>query len=219
MKFPLILINFKAYEASTLSQAALLVKLVSEVASDSGASLAVAVSATDLHTISSNVSLPVFAQHTDPCDFGAHTGHLPATLAVRAGAQGTLLNHAERKLESSVLALSVEFAKKAGLFVVVCAESLQRVTDVVPLAPDAIAYEPPELIGGNVSVSTAQPDVIRQAVSLAGSVPLLVGAGVKTEEDVRLSIQLGAKGVLLASGVVLAPDPQTVLRSLIKGLS
>lgn len=219
MKFPLIVINFKAYEAATLSRAVTLAKLVSEVATVSDAPLAVAVAATDLSTVSSAVSLPVFAQHIDSCDFGARTGHLPAPLAASAGARGTLLNHAERKLESSVLAASVESAKKAGLFTVVCAESLQRISEVTALAPDAIAYEPPELIGGNVSVSTAQPDVIQQAVTLAGSVPLLVGAGVKTEADIRLSLQLGAQGVLLASGVVLSPDPQGVLRGLIQGLS
>ena len=49
-----------------------------------------------------------------------------------------------------------------------------------------------------------------------GDVAVLCGAGVKTGEDVRTALDLGARGVLLASGVVKAKDPEAVLRDLIK---
>lgn len=44
----------------------------------------------------------------------------------------------------------------------------------------------------------------------------MCGAGVKTGEDVRAAMDLGADGVLLASGVVKAKDPEAALRDLIK---
>ena len=53
---------------------------------------------------------------------------------------------------------------------------------------------------------------------LSDSEKLLVGAGVKNGEDVRLAIELGAKGVLLASGVTKASDPKAVLLDLASGL-
>ncbi|MFH1229459.1 MAG: triose-phosphate isomerase, partial [Candidatus Aenigmatarchaeota archaeon] len=82
--------------------------------------------------------------------------------------------------------------------------------------------EPPELIGGDISVSTAQPEIIKTAVNCVKSVSpntkVLCGAGVKTSEDVRKSIELGASGVLLASGVAKAPDIKKAMEELINGM-
>ena len=74
------------------------------------------------------------------------------------------------------------------------------------------------MIGGDISVSTSQPEIIENAAKLIGPEKLLVGAGVKNGEDVRLAIKLGAKGVLLASGVTKAEDPKAVLMDLASGL-
>ena len=49
-------------------------------------------------------------------------------------------------------------------------------------------------------------------------VKVLCGAGVKNGEDVRKALELGAEGVLLASGVVKAKDVESVRRDLIVGL-
>ncbi len=217
MKFPAIIVNFKAYESALGKEAHLLAQLHDRVAASEGVELAIAVSALDLATVAGLVNIPVFIQHVDPVEYGARTGHIPPSAAKAAGAFGTLLNHAEHRVPMDVLAKTIALCKTAGLFTLVCAESPEKVQEILPLGPDAIAYEPPELIGGTVSVSQAQPDVIAKVVRLSGDVPLLVGAGVKTEQDARVSVQLGAQGVLLASGVTLSPDPQGVLMNLIKG--
>jgi triosephosphate isomerase len=47
----------------------------------------------------------------------------------------------------------------------------------------------------------------------------LCGAGISTGEDVRAAIQLGAKGVLVASAVTLANNPKKVLEDMVKALS
>ncbi len=79
--------------------------------------------------------------------------------------------------------------------------------------------EPPDLIGGDVSVSKAEPRIIEESVRLVGENKLLVGAGVKNSEDVKIALSLGACGVLLASGVVKAEDPYSVLMDLVSGLN
>ena len=89
---------------------------------------------------------------------------------------------------------------------------------MLDFAPDFVAVEPGELIGGDISVSTAQPQIISHAASLIGSQKLLVGAGVKNGADVRRCLELGARGVLLASGITKAADPEAVLRDLARGL-
>ena len=80
-----------------------------------------------------------------------------------------------------------------------------------------VAYEPPELIGGNISVSTAKPDIIEKASVLCekNGVKLIVGAGIKTHNDILTSLKLGAAGGLVASGVVLASNPAVAITSLI----
>jgi triosephosphate isomerase len=47
---------------------------------------------------------------------------------------------------------------------------------------------------------------------------VLCGAGIKTREDVEKAIQLGAEGILVASGVVKTVDIEGAVEELIKGL-
>ncbi len=47
---------------------------------------------------------------------------------------------------------------------------------------------------------------------------MLCGAGVTNGEDVKAAIELGADGVLLASGVVKAKDPRAALLDLVSGV-
>jgi triosephosphate isomerase len=47
------------------------------------------------------------------------------------------------------------------------------------------------------------------------SIPVLCGAGISTGEDVESARDLGASGVLLASGVAKAAEPESVLRDLV----
>lgn len=225
MKLPVIITNFKAYVSAIGQNALDLARLHQKVMEDAGVSMAVAVQPTDLFRVASSVSIPVLAQHVDPILYGAHTGHISPHAVAAAGAFGTLLNHSERRIEHSDgtvdshrLKFSIDSAKAAGLFVIVCAANPEEGRVVAHLGADLVAVEPPGLIGGDISVSTAQPEVVKGAVQLIGSGKTLVGAGVKTAEDVRVALELGASGVLLASGVTKADDPEAVLRDLASGV-
>jgi triosephosphate isomerase len=164
----------------------------------------------------------VLAQHVDPIAPGSGTGATVAEAVREAGAVGSLLNHAERRLRLADLAASSERLHAAGLVRVVCADAVPSTRAAAALGPEMVALEPPELIGGDVSVTTADPGLVRDGVEAARAVAphvrVLCGAGVKTAADLAAARKLGAQGVLLASGVVKAKDPGAALRALLDGV-
>ena len=133
-----------------------------------------------------------------------------------------MINHSERKVAWEEMAKSIPRCQELGLEVVACADDISEAETLAKLSPEYIAIEPPELIGGEVSVTTAKPEVISRAVdrihAVNPKVVVLCGAGVRTRKDVARALELGTSGVLLATGVVKAKDPEGALRNLIKGL-
>ena len=222
MRTPVILVNFKAYPEALGSRGVALAKVCAEVADRSGASIVVAPAATDVARIAHEVRIPVFVQHVDAVESGAHTGWLPPEAAVEAGAAGTLLNHSERRTSVSELGAVIPRCDALGLEVVCCASTVSEAEAIATLSPPYVAIEPPELIGGTISVTKAKPGIISGAVERIRSanpkVDVLCGAGVRTGRDVARAIELGTVGVLLSSGVVKARDPKKALADLAKGL-
>jgi triosephosphate isomerase len=204
----MIITNFKTYESATGQKAIDLAKIHEKAAKKTGVEIMVAVQPTDLMAVAKAVKIPVLAQHIDFVGMGGFTGHITAEAVKAAGAHGTLLNHSERRLPRDVLAKSIARAKELGLMTVVCAATPEEGATFLEFNPDLIAVEPPELIGGDISVSTSKPEVIEHSSKLIGKEKLLVGAGVKNGKDVEIAIKLGAKGVLLASGVTKAKNPK-----------
>jgi len=133
----------------------------------------------------------------------------------RAGAVGTIINHSEHKLPIETIKSIIDLCKSKDFKVLVCAKSPKEVQEVAQFNPDYIAYEPPELIGGDISVCEAEPELITKSVEKAGEVPLLVGAGVHDKQDIKKSHELGAVGILIASHIVKAKDPKQALLDLI----
>jgi triosephosphate isomerase len=218
---PITIINFKTYEEAIGDNALKLAKICDEVANEYNANIIIAVSSTDIYRISSQVSIPVYAQHIDNVEFGSHTGKVLASAVRQAGATGTLLNHSENRLRVDVLEESVILAKKYGLKTVVCANDAIVGEAVKSFKPDMVAVEPPELIGGNISVSSAKPEIVRESVKKIcdhSKNIVLVGAGIKNNNDFKKSVELGASGILLASGITKAKDPKRVLINLIKDI-
>lgn len=217
MEFPVIIVNLKTYNRATGKRGLELAKKIESV----GTNAIICAQDSDIRLLAENVNLPIFAQHVDDIIPGSHTGWVLPDAVKDAGAVGTLLNHSEHKLSNEEIIRRIVRADAAGLEVVVCARSPKRVQELVALGikPSAIAVEPPKLIGGDISVSAAEPEVISQSVAIANSVPVLCGAGVKTGEDVRKALELGARGVLVASGVAKADDPVAAMNDLVGGLS
>ncbi len=211
VRFPILITNFKAYQSATGIKALELAKIHEEVAKEYGVCLAVAPQATDIWMIASQVEIPVFAHHFDCVTHGQFTGHIVPEALKMAGADGSLLNHAEKRVPFTVIADSLNRAAEVGFFTCVCAATVEEGKNIAALKPNAVAIEPLELIGGDISVSTANPEIIRRAVAEIKGVPVIIGAGIKTGEDVRVALSLGARGILVASGVTKAADPRAVL--------
>lgn len=164
----------------------------------------------------------LFAQHTDPHPPGSGTGKVTAEAVQAAGAVGSIINHAEYKVPHDVVAATVERLHGLGLETLVCVDGDDEVQALTPLRPTYVAVEPPELIGGDVSVTSADPSIVERNAAairdLSSETLPLCGAGVKTGADVAKAIELGAYGVLLASGVVKHDKPLMALRDLCSGL-
>jgi triosephosphate isomerase len=133
-----------------------------------------------------------------------------------AGAVGTLINHSERQLKLADIDEIIRITRDKGMLSLVCANNPTISTAVASLMPDAIAIEPPELIGTGIPVSKAQPEVVSGTVGLVREinkkVTILCGAGISHGEDVAAALKLGTQGVLVASGIVKAKDPYKIMR-------
>jgi triosephosphate isomerase len=222
MPSPLILVNLKTYHEGMGNRAHLIANAAQLIAKESGITIGVAPSYIDLHPLCHHFAIPVYAQHVDGSEPGAHTGQITAEAIRTAGAAGSLINHSERRLTLADIDSSVRAVRSQGLAAVVCTNNESTSAGAAALAPDYVAIEPPELIGSGVSVSKANPEIIRRSVAAVqgvnDKVKVLTGAGIQSGECVRIAIDLGTDGVLLASSVVKAKEPGAVLRDLVSKL-
>ena len=219
---PIIIVNLKTYEQGYGADGFELCKIMEEISLEHNVNLAAAVSAIDLIDYSENLKIPIFAQHVDGVTYGSNTGSILPEAVKYSGAVGTLVNHAECQISWEEIEKTINRCKELGLSTVLCTADLESSEKGSHLNPDMIAVEPPELIGGDISVSTAKPEIISDTVEIVKEInpdiSVLCGAGVKNKEDVSKAITLGSEGILLASGVVKSSEPRKVLLDLIKGL-
>jgi len=222
MRTPVVAINMKTYPQSCGDAGITLAKLCEEVAESTGASIALAPQQTDQALFVQMFELPIFSQHTDNVKQGSTTGRVTPEALKAIGCSGTLINHSEYRIPAEDVKALVEKCRALELITIVCTKDAEESQAYAKFGPDFIAVEPPELIGGDISVTTANPEVVADSVKLvkdvAPSVKVLCGAGVKNGRDVAKAIELGAEGVLLASGVVKAEDQRAVLEDLVSNL-
>jgi triosephosphate isomerase len=213
----MIIVNFKTYLESTGKRAVDLAKQAEKAAKETGANIIVAPQFVDLAQVAAAVEIPVFAQHIDPIKPGNSTGHVLAESVKEAGAVGMLINHSERQLRLIDVDAIIALAKEKSLVSCVCANNPSVSAAIAAMHPDITSVEPPELIGTGISVSKAKPEIISDTVKLVQKVDskmtILCGAGISTAEDVTIALKLGTQGVLVASGIVKAKDPYTVMRA------
>jgi triosephosphate isomerase len=217
LQTPMIIVNFKTYLESTGKRAIELAKHAEKASKETGACIIVAPQFADIAKIAEAVEIPVFAQHIDPIKPGNCTGHILAESIMDAGAVGTLINHSEMQLKLSDVDAVVRLTREKKLISCVCTSNPSISAAVAYLNPDIISIEPPELIGTGVAVSQAQPEAVTNTIRLVRKVNdeavILCGAGISRGEDVSVALKLGTHGVLVASGIVKAKDPYSVLRA------
>ncbi|MBI4141905.1 triose-phosphate isomerase [Candidatus Woesearchaeota archaeon] len=217
IEIPLVVVNCKAYSQAVGRNVVELAKACQRQSKISGISVGIAVQSADIFSVAKAVSIPVFAQHVDDVSSGAFTGSVFVDSVKHAGVVGSLVNHSEKPLDLAVIKKTILRLHDAGLLAIACAGTPEMAFEIVKLNPDIVAIEPPELIGGNISVSEAKPEVITATTSRIKRLPVLCGAGIKTKDDVSKAIALGAEGILVASGVVCAKNPENALKDLLGG--
>jgi len=222
LKTPVIVLNVKTYAEATGEKALDIAILMDKISKETGVSMTISVQATDISLCAEKVSIPVWAEHIDPIKPGSHTGWTLPEAIKNAGAIGTLINHSEHRLKIADIDVCLSRAKELNLDHIVCSNNVATSKAIAALSPNFVAVEPPELIGGDISVTTADPDIVKNSVmavkEVDKNVKILCGAGVKNGNDVAKAIELGSDGVLLASGIVKAKDKENVIRNLASGL-
>ena len=217
MEENLVVVNFKTYQTAHGLSAENLAKIMQNLESD--ARIVAVVSAFDLSSVVHIApNLEVWTQHLDPIQFGSNTGWLHPDTAIERGAKGTLINHAEHKVSIEHIAMLLDQVPE-DFTVCACAADIEEAKSLAALRPTFVAVEPPELIGGDISVTSADPKIVTGTVDavkdISTDVGILCGAGVKNGSDVSMALELGTSGVLLASGVTKSSNPIEALNDLI----
>lgn len=217
----MIFVNFKSYEQGSGNKGVELARTIEEISFDTGVKIIPVVQIIDAELVISSVKTEVWMQHIDPISYGPYTGWTLPEETVRVGVKGVFLNHSEHKFSDfSELTKAVARCREVDLKTLVFAADLQELQRVSELSPTYVSYEPPEFIGNSeISVSSAKPEIVVKASEIAKEhgVPLIVGAGIHSREDVSKSRTLGAAGIAVASDILKADNPRAELMDLVEG--
>ena len=149
------------------------------------------------------------AQHVDARPVGSTTGYVVPELLKAAGVAGSIINHSEHRIEEAEIKAVLARLRELRMISVLCVRDAAEAALYAEMNPDYIAIEPPELIGSGRAVSTERPELVSDVARAVSptSARLLCGAGITSGTDVALAAELGASGILVASGVVVkGPD-------------
>jgi len=169
-----------------------------------------------------NSSIPILAQHVDDSKVGSTTGFVIPELLKKSKVKGSLINHSEHRITSKEIEKLVLKLKELKMISIVCVKDVAESKKYAKLNPDYIAIEPPELIGSGKAVSKEKPELITKAAeavkSAKNNTKLLCGAGIVSGEDVAKAIELGSKGILVASGIIKAKDWNNIMSEFVKSM-
>lgn len=219
---PFIILNFKTYKEGSGENAVKLALIAEKIQQQTKLNIIVCVQATDLKEVASKVRIPVFAEHCDYSPIGKSTGKIIPEQLLDINVRGTILNHSENRIDIKDIEKTIIRLKELDMTSVVCVKDAietKKVANFKVIRPTFIAVEPPELIGTETSVSSAKPEIIPKSIKNCNKIPLIIGAGIKSNEDIKTALQHGANGVLLSSHFVLSKDPEKFLIEMLKDIN
>jgi triosephosphate isomerase len=166
-------------------------------------------------------NIHVFAQHMDGSPPGRGMGTaLPEALKA-AGADGAILNHAEKRLSLTDLEMTICRGRELGLLTMVCADNPDQAAAIAMFSPDIIVIESPAQIGtGNRSAKDNAfiTGINRRIRSINPHTKLLHAAGIKTGLDVYKVMAAGSDGSGSSSAIALAKDPCRMFREMVEAV-
>ena len=217
----MFVINCKNYEEIAGNEIIKFVKIAEKISKKFKVKIAIA-PPQHLIGLVSNSSITILAQHIDDSKIGSTTGFMIPELLKKSKVKGSLINHSEHRISSNEIKKLVLKLKELKMISILCVKDVAEAKKYAKLEPDYIAIEPPELIGSGRSVSTEKPELITKAavaVKIAkNKTKLLCGAGIVSGKDVSKAIELGSKGILVASGIVKSKDWNKVITEFTKSM-
>ena len=205
---PIIVINFKTYK-----QGKRVLKLAKQI-EKINKNIIIGVQASDISELTQKTKLKIYSQHVDYMKPGRETGFILPEAIKKDKATGTFLNHSEHKLSLGVLKKTIKRCKKIRLKTLVFASSLKEAKKIARLKPYYLVIEPPELVGGKLSISKAKPELIKN-IAQNLKMKFLVGAGIHSNEDVKKALEFGASGIAASSAITKSKNPVKKLRELL----
>ena len=217
----MFVINCKNYEEVAGDKIIKFVKIVEKISKKYKVKIAIS-PPQHLIGLVANSSITILAQHIDVSKVGSTTGYIIPELLKKSKVKGSLINHSEHRITSKEIGKLVLKLKELKMTSILCVKDIAEVKKYVKLNPDYIAIEPPELIGSGKAVSKEKPELIAKAATIVNNsknkTKLLCGAGIVSGEDVAKAIELGSKGILVASGIIKAKDWNKVISEFAKAL-
>ncbi|NIG57749.1 triose-phosphate isomerase [Chitinophaga sp. Cy-1792] len=123
---------------------------------------------------------------------------------------GVILNHPEKKLSAGELHACVEKARALDMEMLICATTISEAVELNRYAPHYIGIESEALIGKDDSFTNHCPDIVEEARQHIQT-DILIGAGIKTPEDLHHVINTGGSGVLVSSLILKSKQPLNTL--------
>jgi len=217
----MFIINCKNYEEIAGDKIIEFVKIVEKISKRHKIKIAVA-PPQHLIGLVANSSIPILAQHVDNSKVGSTTGFMIPELLKKSKVSGSLINHSEHRISSDEISKLVLKLRELKMISVVCVKNVAEAKKYAKLNPDYIAIEPPELIGSGKAVSKEKPELITKSADAVNSAKnktkLLCGAGIVSGQDVTKALELGSKGILVASGIIKAKNWTKVIEEFSKAM-
>ena len=215
----MFVINCKNYEEISGDKIIKFVKTAEKVSKKYKVKIAIA-PPQHLVGLVANSSILILAQHIDDSKVGSTTGFVIPELLKKSKVKGSLINHSEHRISSKEIQKLVLKLKELKMTSIVCVKDVAEVKKYVKLNPDYIAIEPPELIGSGKAVSKEKPELIAKAAKAVKNTntKLLCGAGIVSGEDVTKALELGSKGILVASGIIKAKNWNKIISEFAEAL-
>jgi len=217
----MFVINCKNYEEISGNKIIEFVKIAEKISKKYKVKIAIA-PPQHLIGLVTNSSILILSQHVDNSKIGSTTGFIIPELLKKSKVKGSLINHSEHRISSKEIQKLVLKLKELKMTSIVCVKDVAEARKYSKLNPDYIAIEPPELIGSGKAVSKEKPGLIIKAAeavkSTKNNTKLLCGAGIVSGEDVTKAVELGSKGILVASGIIKAKNWNKIISEFAKAL-
>lgn len=217
----MFIINCKNYEEIAGEKIIKLAKIAEKISKKYKIKIAIA-PPHHLIPLITKFGIIVLAQHLDDKKVGSTTGFMIPEIIKKSKIDGSIINHSEHRITESEIKNLVKRLKKLKLKTIVCVKNVSEAKKYAKINPTFIAIEPPELIGTGRAISTEKPQLITNSIdavqSAKNSTKLLCGAGIVSAEDVSRAVELGSKGILVASGVIKAKNWESILSDFSRGL-